>query len=561
MNDELEDQVDEDYEETDSRWYDQTVYEWSIVSSRWMFLPQYLILLSLALLVPFFCYAIFWALSLLSGTVAIWLSYVVMIPAILFWGFCLIGAVIDEDEFGRMIGRRFAYYVSLGLSGLLFFILASPASHFQSSFQAGNQASFGHWLLFYVDNFASAVLFDVPDVLDVHISPIRVDTWFSRILTLLLRVVFLLTFVEILFGLLRSKQAKQRFYGTHGEFYWNCDRIPHHGGLSYRKTASFDPLPPEEAIPVGPFITAFQPRAEAKDEKSLTAEEQKAESFNHWNWEDKTAYRWELTQVYEEDKGQSSSDGCGMALLPVLIFGFLYLIGIWFPKTAFWIAVVFGGGWGCIGLAATIQSWIRSGGARLKNVYERNKMAALVIGCLLYFLTSPMSGSSEGFTGTEDAGFWQWILFYLDNTAGILFFDLFDLFDFHMSSIRATGLGARWWTVLLRMCVLIGVASVVFRWIKGAKESEYFYGSVKELYWHCHASYMTEGITVQQLACGYVAIPEEELKPVRQFAREMRSGRNVIISFSDEEYDDEEWEDEDCEDEEWEDDEDEDNHE
>src|SRR5262249_54563423 len=156
----------------------------------------------------------------------------------------------------------------------------------------------------------------------------------------------------------------------------------------------------------------------------------------------------------------------------------LWLISLSSPAVAWWV-----------GLSATILflvvlvvhlilMWL---GDREKRIEARTivfSTAVLTMGVLFYMLVAPASNWSAGFSKPDDAGVWQWVLFFLDNTFSIVLLDLPEVFDIHISSIKPDYWAARLLTALVRFLIAIGVIELVVRLYRSRYQREEFFCTV-----------------------------------------------------------------------------------
>jgi hypothetical protein len=177
-------------------WKDPTVYQWEVCTTDEKkadseFLPA----LGTAPLMPVVLCLILWLIALWSVSVAFWLAVglggVFVFDMIQNLRVLWKGATAD-----KLRARSKLTSDAPALLGCLLYLLSSPMSSLSRGFEGAATASVGQWLLFYLDNLFSVILLDVFDVYGAHISGIRVHSWDSRALTLLVR--FLISSVSLL---------------------------------------------------------------------------------------------------------------------------------------------------------------------------------------------------------------------------------------------------------------------------------------------------------------------------------------------------------------------------
>ena len=131
-------------------------------------------------------------------------------------------------------------------------------SSLSRGFEGAETASVGQWLLFYLDNLSSVILLDVFDVYGAHMSGIRVHSWDSRALTLLVRFLIIFGVVAMIVMKLQAIQHKRTLYGTVQECYWNCVDVPATKAFRLARIGQFCVLDPIVVHPVRALIRAFK---------------------------------------------------------------------------------------------------------------------------------------------------------------------------------------------------------------------------------------------------------------------------------------------------------------
>jgi hypothetical protein len=219
-----------------------------------------------ALAYPLLIYGVFWLVALWSAGVAYWLSVGCAGFFLLILVFHVFVAWKGKPH-QRHEARSIIYWVAIATLGALLYALSAPQSHLGRGFRGANGAGLGEWLLFYLDNAASVLLLDIPEIVfDLHISAIRYQSGASRAVTVLIRLLIVIGMVELLLEIVRSRFQKRQFYATVKECYWHCAALPEVAGMLLWCEGKAAALPDRREAPVPDFLASL--KDDAKREAS-----------------------------------------------------------------------------------------------------------------------------------------------------------------------------------------------------------------------------------------------------------------------------------------------------
>lgn len=462
------------------QWLPET-FEWNIRSDRSLF-AWHALITTAYLLVPVGVFSLLWLLGSALPRVAWWLAVVTAVLAIF--------AALASGLFAwavrglaQVFFRKTGFLACLVGLGTLFFALQSPVSLFTPGFEAG-VAPLDEWLLFLGDNLLGLVFFDILNLFELHLSAIRPVSWFSATLTLILKLLMGASLIQLVFLLIRFRH-RETLFGTYRNLHLYCRGLPAARGLSVERVNMLHTLS-GESVPVEEFQQQFRKRAESQDQQPAKLPPADADVVHKFDWDDPTTYQWEVstTDAQKADKEFLSALAMGPAL-PVLLCLILWLIALLSDSVAFWLAI----GLGAICVIDVIQNLrVLFTGASANKLKAHSKLtadASLLLGCLLYLLSSPMSNLAHGFDGAATASVGQWLLYYLDNLASVILLDIFDVYGIHLSAIRVQSWDSRALTLLVRLLIIFGVLSMIVAKLRAIQHKRTLYGTVQECYWNC----------------------------------------------------------------------------
>lgn len=224
-----------------------------------------------------------------------------------------------------------------------------------------------------------------------------------------------------------------------------------------------------------------------------------------YRWSDQTVYRW---YFWEKEPDLASTLGTmlgGAALLPLAVCGFLWLFTFILPyNIAFWIGV---GVIGLLGLTLFFmmyQAWFSKDRRNARSgLYS---VAICTLGAFIFLVSVPESPLGVLFSNGSTAGFWEWLLFFLDNLTSVVFLDVPEVYELRLSMVTYDHWLSRATTVVIRVLITIGVLEFIRDIIKSRTRQELF-GTVRDCYWYCTDLPATETV---KLRCEATLVPRTD---------------------------------------------------
>jgi hypothetical protein len=205
------------------------------------------------------------------------------------------------------------------------------------------------------------------------------------------------------------------------------------------------------------------------------------------DWDDPATYQWLFRNPKKEIAGFIGRLLGVLVLFPMLIYGIFCLISLLSPPAAVWLsflATIFL--FFCYGYAV----WVRWAGKRedqLEASWNGPCCALAALGTLAYWVSCPTCFACGSFHGSEQAGVWEWFLFFFDNAVSTILFDIPGTMGLRCSTIAPNGLVSQGVTVLAKLLIVAGVVELAVICYRTAFQEERFYGTVRECYHKCQA--------------------------------------------------------------------------
>jgi len=174
-------------------------------------------------------------------------------------------------------------------------------------------------------------------------------------------------------------------------------------------------------------------------------------------------------------------------VIPALPFTGLYLIHLASADAAIYAA------WAFVGVAIftiVVLFVVRFTGSReerIKNATGLFAIASFSIGAVHFLLAFGGSALTGGFRGADGATSWDWAVYLCDNLLGVVLLDVPDVYNWHISGIRAESHFACFITVLVRVLMTIGLVEMIIALYRTEMQEEEFYGTVRECVHYCDA--------------------------------------------------------------------------
>ena len=242
-------------------WKDQTVYRWNF----WNKDPGLVAILAwlfTAAIFPLLICGALWLIALVvPNNIAFGVGVVAAVIGLLNVLFLIYQAWLSDDGRSSKSGLS---SLAIGTLGSFIFLVTVPASPLGAAFVNGATASFWDWLLFFLDNLASVVLLDIPEVFDLRLSVVTYESQLSRAMTLTTRIVMTIGLVEFVRDVWRSRQSQQ-LVGTVRECYFYCADFQNPEDIKVRCEAKLTPLVSYQRLDVMDFIAAFEKEGDAEE--------------------------------------------------------------------------------------------------------------------------------------------------------------------------------------------------------------------------------------------------------------------------------------------------------
>lgn len=208
------------------------------------------------------------------------------------------------------------------------------------------------------------------------------------------------------------------------------------------------------------------------------------EISKQFDWDDPTVYEWTLRMGkygrYLLFKSHNLLFIIIPLAVPILTYLLLWLISLLSKGVAFWLgfaALLF---WICLCIQPMWKTWR---GTTFQRTQARHFLLiayTAFLGTFAYVISSPASFLRSGFSSDIYPGFWEWLLFFVDNFLGVISFGTLEIFGLGFSDITPNIWYTQLVTVLFRLSILGGVITVYLQIYRLYFRVQRFQGTIKE---------------------------------------------------------------------------------
>jgi hypothetical protein len=248
-------------------WEDASIYQWTFRNTKKDVAGFIGFLVGAALVFPALIYGFFWLVSFLSTTVAFWFAFAVTCLFLVVYIYH-VGVLWSGKKTQQIEARGTGPWIAIATIGALSYAMSAHGSFIAPSFTfdggekgSGMDATPWQWCLFWVDNTMSVVLLDIPEVFELHISTLTYSGFWSRLTTVIMRVLIVAGFIEAFFMCYRSTFMEEQFHGTMQECYWKCEGLPSADEVEVILDGKVELLGRSERIIAQEIIRVFKPTA------------------------------------------------------------------------------------------------------------------------------------------------------------------------------------------------------------------------------------------------------------------------------------------------------------
>lgn len=248
---------------TQFSWTDPTVYEWTVANPSQDVAEFVGFLLGAAVVFPALLYGALYLMSFVWADGAFWFAAGLFAIVLIAWVVLFVrGWSSPREALARDDSEHWLPIFGLGL---LIYVMTGPGTWLADSF-TGPTDQITEWLAYFADNVISVLLLDIPEVYELRISNISYDDRWSRLATVLFRLLVTAGLVEFALNFYRTRYLEQNTYATVADFYRVCDSLPDEEGMVYTMRGRVTALDPVEGG-VEQFLEAFKPEAEADEDE------------------------------------------------------------------------------------------------------------------------------------------------------------------------------------------------------------------------------------------------------------------------------------------------------
>ena len=161
----------------------------------------------------------------------------------------------------------------------------------------------------------------------------------------------------------------------------------------------------------------------------------------------------------------------------IIVYIMLLTIGYYLPLVSLLIATL------CL-LVPLIHFGLQA--YRIINNKKSHPIEAGVIqlltGSLLYIMSCSDLLLDKSFVSAQTPTSFDWLIYLFDNTMDVLLFDMTEIFEMHLSSIKPHSLLAKTMVFTLRTFIGIGLIDLIWTRIKHYYTKQVRYGTIEDLY-------------------------------------------------------------------------------
>ncbi len=236
-----------------------------------------------------------------------------------------------------------------------------------------------------------------------------------------------------------------------------------------------------------------------------------------FDWEDSTIFLWSIRRLSVNPISMVFAT-LKMFKLPIIVFLSSLLIGIVFPRIAFWLFFIFTSGY----ILAYIIVVFRALILRIPDFFGPSEIwkpksshyiyAATICAGIAFLVLSPASIFLDGFKSPNQINIFDLILFLIDNLFQVAFIGIPEALGFKLSNISPISYKTKILVFVFRIMVAIGFIDFLAGIFRRRFLEYEFFGTLKELYATCVFFPLSIELEIR---CGGVM---EYVKPPEKFS-------------------------------------------